>query len=738
MVKKMTLAPTPPEPHFKLLRRVESSLARHQPWWILMIMFLILALGLLVRLEDLRSWRRTPGRAFISGEILLTSRDGYRYLAMAREMSRGRYARVDDMRGVPDGVRRPYPPPLLSLLATALSSLSGASLNWIGALTPAFLGVLLAGPLFGLGRIYGGAAMGLGAALLGLLSPAYALRSGLGFFDHDCLIVTLASATAFFSLRLGLEKRRRRYGWAGAGVAAYVLLLWSWDEAPLAASAVALLPLFLSLAFFYRPPWKEGLIFAAGLSLCLALILTWQAEHSPVSLIGALKGQLTYISKARLASEPNVGLSVAELQRPTFSQIIHAATGHVLTFALSWLGLALCWRRHGKKCLVLLALLGLAGMGLMAKRFLIFSAPLTALGLGFLIAEVWSWKKRLAPAAAAAPLLALALAYPTLSRDIAHTAWPPLPAQVAAGLEAASKKTPAEAVIWAWWDTGFAINYFARRGSVNDGSGQVQTGLRTVFNGLPLAVSDEKLAANFMQFFVARGMKGLQGLFEALGNDRAVGVSLAKKVLSAGPAKAEAILASAGLKGLDPPAEAGSWLNFFFPLNPRPVYLFLDVNLAPTAFWWHWLATWDLAAKRGVHALYQPYVGLSIEATRITDNQGMEVDLTTGLLRQGRKLMPLKRVSIREKKRWRSKGFDHQRGTVFEVFGPARLGVLMDAGVAGSVFNKLFLRHRPETNHFKPVFLNSPWCQLWEVQADRPAHQPPSSPGRPSSLVLSP
>ncbi len=113
-------------------------------------------------------------------------------------------------------------------------------------------------------------------------------------------------------------------------------------------------------------------------------------------------------------------------------------------------------------------------------------------------------------------------------------------------MDAALHKTPKDAVIWAWWDNGYALTYFARRATINDGS--IHSGERTYFNALPLAFTDFRLSANFMQFYVARGMHGINEFHKATGKDKNTAMELIKKILAAGPADARAIIDELKLK----------------------------------------------------------------------------------------------------------------------------------------------------------------------------------------------
>ena len=178
---------------------------------------LIIMVGLLLRLDSLMDWIEQPDLALYYGEPILTTFDGYYYLTLARDLMEGSYAAVDQMRAVPDSPVRPMPPPLMSILAAAVATLTPLSLNWVAVLMPAFLGVLLAFPMYGFGKHFGGVFMGLSTALISLVSPYYVLRSGLGWFDTDCLLVTLVVSANWFLLKFAVEENLRRYGWLAAG-----------------------------------------------------------------------------------------------------------------------------------------------------------------------------------------------------------------------------------------------------------------------------------------------------------------------------------------------------------------------------------------------------------------------------------------------------------------------------------------------------------------------------------------
>ena len=64
------------------------------------------------------------------------------------------------------------------------------------------------------------------------------------------------------------------------------------------------------------------------------------------------------------------------------------------------------------------------------------------------------------------------------------------------------------------------------------------------------------------------------------------------------------------------------------------------------------------------------------------------------------------------------KQYDNYSSYRFDYFEQARFGALMDFLIAESVFNKLYLRHLSAAPYFRPVRLETPHFQLWEVTGD--------------------
>ena len=716
--RKQKQSPEPVSPPVNQKKALDENLQTKKKWVEIFLLLLILLVSFYVRIEDLNDWGKRPELAFYKGEPLLTTFDGYYYLTLARDLAEGTYATIDDKRAVPDYPKRPFPPPLLSVMAAMVKKITPFSMNWIGTALPVLLGLLLAVPVYALGRFYGGSSMGLSAVLMALLSHYYVYRSSLGWFDTDCMNVTWATGISYCFLRFGIEKTTKRYIYFGAGIFAYLLFLWWWDSTPQVVTAVTAVPLTVALIFFYRPKAREGLIFYGIITACIFLVLSWKGLDLPVQIFNKISGIYSYIAKESSGFFPNTGISISEQVRPSLEEIVSRTTNSLPVLILSLSGLLWLFYKKPKESLFLSIPLLLSGLSfLFAKRFLIFLSPATALGLGFFISRLWHLKERHRVLIFIAPLAAILIASPAFYRDIKKTFWPKEQPFIIAGMDAAHKKTPENAVIWAWWDHGYPMIYWSRRGTISDGTFHGPE--RVVYNGLPMATHDFKFSANFMQFFVKRGETGIHLFYKALDNNIPKAFFLMKKILAVGPDGALGIIRHAGLKPVDHWKTDEDWLRFFFPETTRPVYLFLDYRLTKINYWWYWFGTWDPKLKDGIHpAFYRSFADIKTMGSHLKSGNELDVDLRDGIAVLGGNAIALKKIIINDGASLNTKEF-HKNGLMYEALLKPDFAVLQDEDFSRSIFNMLFMRTVAAKRYFSPVELNSPFYQLWEVKGDK-------------------
>ena len=695
-----------------------NRISPYRRWLEIFGLLLIMALGLFVRLEDIQDWKKNPSRTLHQGEPLLTTFDGYFYLTLARDLAEGGYHPTDEKRAIPDGVKRPSPPPLMSVVAAGISKITPYSLNWIGAVLPAVLGVLLALPLYGIGRYYGGIPMGYTSALMGVTAFYYVYRSSFGWFDTDCMNTTWAMALVWAFLYFGVTQTKKRYFYLLAGGIIFLLYLLWWDMAVNVVTVIAIIPFSVAILFFYRPSKKEGLIFLGVFLSIILSILIWKGFDLPIKIYKNVYAYYTYIAKESSGGFPNMGVTISEQGIPDFNEIVRRTTANKYTLILSVFGLLLLFWKKRKESLFLAAPLALGCLSfLYAQRFAIFLSPITALGLGFLIIQIWLWRRKWYPLTFISPVLVLLIAYPALKLDLEKTFLPKELPVVIAGMDAAQKVTPEDAVIWAWWDHGYPMVYFSRRATINDGS--VHQGERSVYNGFPMATYSYRQSANFIQFYVHRGVKGLRKFYKAAGGDKGKGMILAKTILANGPVTGKKLLKEANLKPVGEWKTVDDWLRFFFPQDPKPVYLFLDWRLIDTGYWWFWLGSWDISKQDGYHPSLQKFLNMKADKTGI-HGSGVSVNPLDGSLTlQKNRQFALQEIQVHNggKITWRN-NYRNKNGAYFDFFTQYNIAIHQDPIIANSVFGKLFIRHDKPKKYFKPVALNSPFFQIWKVEAD--------------------
>jgi hypothetical protein len=687
-----------------------------------------LAFGLFLRVADLVRWREQPQAAFYRGIPLLTTFDGYFYARYARDLVEGTYSALDELRAVPQMPPRPSPPPLLALIIAGVVKLTGASVDWISTLLPPFMGILLFFPVYGLGRWWGDRFSGLVAGLIALGSPYYVNRSRLGWLDTDCGNVTFTLAATYFAMRaMAAEKRTEQALYLAGFLVNFLLFLLWWDQAPDVVFCICFGILFscwLSCGFraLLRQVWLPAAVTALG---SIVLVTSLRGFGFWMHLSTHILGYFKYISKAATSEFPNIGVSISEQVHMPFEGIVQIAAANWVVFAAAVLGLILLIKKSPRRAVELVVPVGLGALAILyAKRFAIFLAPLVGLGIGGLTL----WLKDQSTRPGLRPLrlglfwggcLALPFAlWSLLAINLANSLWPVEPPSLIHGMDLARQKTAPQSVIWAWWDHGYPLLYWSRRGAISDG--EYHGNELAMINAFPMTTSDYQQAAQWMHFYTARGPSGFHKIYQQFGGV-AQGLDVLRKVLAAGRDGAPEILAEAKLE----PQE--QWFSFFFPDQQeiRPVYLFLDERLMGTSYWWYWLGSWDVTRQEGLRPMYTPFNRVKQNGPLLTGAPAFTVDLEQGLFTSQNTTIPLSRVVSRQGNQWHE--VNHRDvGMVFQYDPITEWGVLCSPDIYDSVFNKLFFLGMADVRYFEPVALNTGVFQLWKVHA-QPAPPPPEA-----------
>lgn len=709
------------------LQDLLKNVVAHSGLATIIILIVIYGFGSFIRFEDYPKWRENPDIYFFNGAPLLANIDGFYYLRLARDLSEDRYDAVDSLRSYPDALQRPSPPPLLSVAANLLHKIFRTSLDWIAVLLPVLLAPLLLLPVYGLARAAGGGSiMALTASLMCVVAEIYVGRTRIGWFDTDCLIVTLITTVCYFCWRFACETSMRRYIYWAAAATGYAIFVWWWDSVRDIANAICIAMFAVTLVFYYRPARREGMIFAAVTAGAAVLFLLWCGFDAPLLFIRNLHDKLLFVAGGETGPFPSAVTTVTELQVFGFMQMTKLVSGHAIIFiaaagGFAWLLVSLKKRVFLLAVLILLALLPYR----FGSRFLLFQVPVAALGLGFLAEKLWHLKSKWKFTGAAAVVVAL-LPPVVCSSYCLPNFYRPLTDKSLRAIQAVIDETAAGAVLWTTWRHGYALQYYARRATITDG-GTLQ-GQRLVFQNMPFACSNPRMAANLMQFWIGRGSAGMDRLYDAMNGDYAAALRLLKFVCASGPDAARTrineIISTGEIATSAELVTADDWVKFFFPADTPPTYMLLMWDLSWSTDWFR-RGSWDPAKRRGEDAFYRHYYGIRLIDGQLRNNRGLFVDIANGTILLSdeagtKKPYPLAHVVTFTGEKIERTAYDN-RGTVFfEWIQPVGYGAAMNHAVAESMFNKLFIRHRSYPQYFRQAALMSPSFQLWEVKGDSP------------------
>ncbi len=651
----------------------------------------IILFGLFLRVEDFGQWLDHKEDTFFNDKPLLGALDGYFYLRLSRDLLEGSYDAHDSLRNAPKGFVRPAVPPMLSYVTAGICRLTGWHLDWVGFFLPAILGALIAIPLFAFGRYMSCSVGGIAAALLGVSASYAVYRGGMGWFDTDCLNVTWSLAISYCFMRFGLGSSlhlpdagknlrsfmRIRGKWLVAGLIFVIFFFWWWDQSPGAVAILSGIPLITGLALFIASTKRRKLLafLISGVLAVLVLLVLFGLGDGAEDMLVLAKSQYKHITKQPQGEAPSFALSISEQSKPSFGYIVQATTASIPVFFAAIFGIIVLIVRKPKAVVFLLPIIFLGVLSVaFSSRFLIFLSPLLALGFGQAIGCVWRIKWHQLGfrfGAIVAIIVALFFSFSMLMSGV--TAWPKTDAARVAGMAQLAEHTPVDAVIWSWWDNGYAINYFARRATIHDGQLHGVQQSRDVATSL--STHDPALASLFIRLYVAKGPAGIKSIPESKRNDP---------------------------NAYSVPSEAPS------------VYLYLDSLMMSTLPIWFGFA--DEYRDRPP-VIYQPVFDLVLGEDRCVYRGGERIlDADAGVFRWGSTRYALKQFMVREARRAWIQTYEREKGGCFEFMAPRGFGALMEKSVTESIFNRLFIRVDPKLGQwFDPIIVNSPDFQIWEV-----------------------
>ncbi|MBM9520027.1 hypothetical protein JWG39_09390 [Desulforhopalus vacuolatus] len=720
-----------------------------QTFFLVILSAIIISLALLQRLLPISGFNADPAYFTVDGEPILANVDGYYYLHAAKEIMNGTYDTVETHRAIPDTISRSSLPPLLSLVLAKISAVTGYSLNEAGVILPAILSLFLAIPVFLLGYRWGGSITALSAVIFTLFSSLYVTRTNYAFLDTDCLNSFFAWMAVVFALQFSICKSGQKYLFFIAALLNTALYLWWWDQSLAPPLILGLAPLFLAVLFYYRPSKNER-CFATPITLLFICIFFffggWEIVakvfHTTISL-------LSYVTDTRDNSYPRMSEWISEQQRIELGKFAQGIFYYKFLLIPACAGtLLLLWRQRLRLIVCTpVCFVGMLAL-LFASRFTIFAVPAAALSLGYFFSETVTWVSRHVPqkiytkmTCALLALLTIFIGWQEFGRT--DNAWTFFPSQAVRGMKRLQVITEPNAVIWSWWDQGHPLIYWAERDTINDG--MVHSAARTYSNVLPLTMENDREAANFINFYVVRGLQGIETFAQSAAQLGLQGQQTMLRILRTG---------SEQWKKLYPQLSSETkekWQALLFPQQKRPVYLFNDIRQQKTLPLFYWVATWDPQKSQGekILPLYTfPFSKKAAEnfmVGKLPSQESFHVDPQTltltsnAILEEG---FPLYKVTMTTQEASSQQGplagypgivspkftpYSKKTHLIYTDSGrydvniniPMQMLYLLDDKLTKTLIYRLFWRKNAyDSLYFKPVELKEPYYQIWKVTSD--------------------
>jgi dolichyl-diphosphooligosaccharide--protein glycosyltransferase len=688
-----------------------------------------------LRIEDLPYRTDNNSWFFLEQHPVSLTSDGYYYLTLSKLLQRQEYQGVNRLRVAPDHPPLPQTAPLLSQLTAWLSSMTGLSLLTSATLLTLFLPPLALVPMYWFTRYYGGHVAALVACGIFSCAAAFTQRSSLSWYDTDilniCFLLLLLSTSACYATAGTTQKRQLSlFLW----VFTSITWAWWWDSIRHIVLLICAGSMVLAI-YLKRPASKRD---TAHLLAAFAVVFAATLAFFPEVLgpvFHSLEAQFNYLTKQDTSAFPRASIYVSEQVSPALFTVLTEMAGGIPGIALAIAGAALVIASRQPVALMILPLACLAFMSFFAHRYAMFAVPLTALCIGVCVEFFWQ-KRHEFTLMKLTPVLVIALLAQIVLPQLKRPQIPVFTAQMLQGMPEITLHTPKTSVIWSWWDHGYPLNFLASRATINDGSSH--SGERNVYTSLPLVSNSDRFAANFMHFYVAHGVSGIQRFYNQEAGGVNSGLQLIKSILSVGPGPAEGLIAQAMTDGTLSGRNTEEWQAFFFPKS-APVYLYLDQHTLRSVSTIQFHGSWSPIDQNGDRDPYLAFYDLKPSSnSELMAHGGITIDLSTASVQLPTNSIPLSNQSpISSPINQSHFRFSHLRTIESDGVNTmnndlpiqyyltwnknTKVASFTSKENADSLINRLFIEQsqRATSNHFRLISGKASEYQLWEVLSDR-------------------
>ena len=689
----------------------------------LLILALIVTYGVcfLLRMMEYSAWQASYLQ--IAGEKLMATHDAYGWLAGAKGINR-------------------YSGSPLSELVLLISKVTGLSPGNVGFWLPAIMAPIVVIPIVIFGYAFSQTEASIVPAIMAGTGIGFLLRTRLSFMDTDVytLFFPVAIGTALaiwleqkFCREQELDQQQTFNFFLQAILLGLLIKLYLWCYPSGRYIAVALVAMAIVPVILHKSFAHKLLVILALLTLYLTGYGTWKAliwcfallafikvqfnlfQQNEKSLIGFLMltalffvysdivaavtgmmGRVLEYAKVKTSIVnstsmvlPSVTQSIREAQNIDWFQVISKVGGNSYYFWAGVIGFAYAALKR-PFILVFLPLLGLSLASVkLGNRFTMYGCVVIGLGLGSGLNQVLiRFRQSLSLRLAAHLILAFMVVWPSYQLMKGIRPVPVLPSIYARTLMELKDKAAHNAILWQWWDYGYAAQYYAERDTFGDGGRHDGPWL------YPLA----RVHATPFPLQANQIMK-LEGYDLARQNKKDSG----KNVIYLGnPIKT--------LQEMDP-KQAMLFINSLavkkinWPGNIPEQYLIVSWENLRLAYWISYFGNWDLITGKTVPG----------KIMRLTGQ--VKVDLKKGVVINGKQRIPIRGLDLITNTGTK-RGVWNNNSILFAVMNQLSNELyLMDATLYRSMLVQMLIGN-PEQfkDYFELVVEHYPWTRAYKVK----------------------
>lgn len=697
------------------------------PYQIFYYLFFLVVLffGVYIRFEDSSIWEQNATLFYYKGEPLYSEYDSFYFARYALDMKEGLFKSggIDNFRFYPDNSskarlseelsfapRYSFSGHILSYVFYILSEITGKSVAWLTYWLIPFMAVSVAVPLYLYFNKIKLPWAGLLGGLVAVSAPMYLGRTGLMRLDHDVFNLTLPFLIAFF-FYLFFQSSNFKKRLLFILLASLTLIFYQLWYAHPNLNFVLLLTFLLAYFWDYLKARilkqrieqtfsREDLLYL-GLLILPQLWYIWAGPYALYLQVKTLVFNLKSPTSADLLFKdfPNIFMSISELQKMSFWEVIASVVFNKILGLIGLIGAFLVFIFHFRKLIFLFPFFGIGLLSFFSgARFAMYLAPFLGIGLGYLVhflferalpyLEIFKEEYKQSLVTALVGLLVFMAALLSQKQALGLVSTPKIFSPLVRDMEWIRLNTPKNAVIFSWWDYGYAYQLYARRAVFHDGGSQGSP--KTYLVARALVATDPREGWLFTSFISNYGLTGLA------------------KILKEGKTASEVV-------------EEIKQGKYAQPIKD-PIYWVFTDDLISKFGWIYYFGSYDFNKREGLFGkILAPnckIIGSNL--IQCPDLQDAVLDLNNGIITVKNGSVPIKDFYFYNGSTLITKKFFDQGYTV-EIVRTAfnQTGLfLVEPPADNSLFNQMFLLRKYDPRYFELVHDDFPYAVIYRVKSE--------------------